>query len=41
MYKSETDKFIEWETRKERAADPLEPMITDEDFEDDMEYGRR
>jgi len=32
-------KFGEWERRKERAADPLEPMITDD--EDDWEYSRR
>lgn len=38
--KSDNEKFIEWETRKERAADPLEPMIT-EDEEDEMEYARR
>jgi hypothetical protein len=31
--------FDEWEARKERAADPLEPMIKDD--EDELEQLRR
>jgi hypothetical protein len=34
-------KFGDWETRKERAADPLEPLVSDPGEEDDMERGRR
>ncbi len=34
-------RFDEYQARKERAADPLVPMITDDEGEDDMEWARR
>jgi len=33
--------FMEYERRKERAADPLVPMVTDDEGEDEMEWARR
>ena len=39
--REERKRFDEHERRKERAADPLVPMVTDDEGEDELEWARR
>ena len=39
--RDEQRRFNDWEIRKERAADPLEPLVEDPFEESEMERSRR